>query len=95
MSIHNLAPFFNTAEFATDVAFAGLPVVVGMYEHDYVRSVGGIGMDNSSRAVYLPNESIPANVIGRVVVINAESYTVVDKIPDDMPEVSVLILEQV
>ncbi|MBX9870341.1 MAG: hypothetical protein K2X63_11115 [Burkholderiaceae bacterium] len=93
MSPTNLAPFFNTAEFATPVVFDGLPAVAGLYEHDYVRSLGGVGMDNSARAVLLPVADVPANVIGRQVTVEGVSYVVADKTPDDDPGLVALILE--
>lgn len=86
--------FFSTDEFADQATFAGLPSVGGILEKNYVRSVGGIGMENSEIALLLPNKNVPANVIDREVTIKGVTYIVADKAPDnDMPDVTALFLE--
>lgn len=86
--------FFNADEFADEATFTGLPSVVGILEKNYVRSVGGIGMENSEIALLLPNKAVPANVISREVTINSVTYVVADKAKDnDMPDVTALFLE--
>lgn len=86
--------FFKADEFADQATFTGLPSVVGILEKNYVRSVGGIGMENSSIALLVPNKDVPANVIDREVTINGVTYVVADKAPDnDMLDVTALFLE--
>lgn len=89
----DISQFFKLGEFAVEVAFTGLPNVAGLFEKNYVRSVGGIGIENSTIAVLLPNASVPVNVIDRVVTINGTSFVVADKAPDEMPGVTALFLE--
>ncbi len=89
----DISPFFSLDEFADVATFAGLPSVAGIFEKSYVRSVGGIGVENSAIALLLPNGSVPANVIDRVVTIDGNNYVVADKALDDMPGVTVLFLE--
>lgn len=89
----NIDQFFNASEFADEATFAGLPSVAGIFEKSYVRSVGGIGVENSAIALLLPNASVPANVIDRVVTIGGINYVVADKATEDMPGVTVLFLE--
>lgn len=85
--------FFNADEFADEATFTGLPSVVAILEKNYVRSVGGIGVENSEIAILLPNATVPANVIGRAVTISGINYVVADKAPDEMPGVTALFLE--
>lgn len=89
----DISPFFSLDEFATTVTFSGLPSVAGIFEKNYVRSVGGIGVENSAIALFLPNANVPVSVIDRVVAIDGNNYVVADKAPDDMPGVTALFLE--
>ena len=87
--------FFNPAELGDAASFSGIGVINGIFEKAFMRTSGDIGMENSSPALRLPNLWVPANVIGRTVTIKAVAYTVVAKEPDEMPDITVLILENV
>lgn len=89
----DLSVFFDTDEFADWVTFAGHPQVAGIFEKSFVRSLPGIGMEESSPAIKLPNGSVPSDVIGLSVTVLGVTYVAAAKEPDVRPGITVIFLE--
>lgn len=77
----DLTPFFNTAEFADDAMLDGFPVR-GIFERTYVEAGGGMGMSSTAPAFTLPTFDVPANPVGKLLVINGIAYRVAEHEPD-------------
>lgn len=92
----DLSLFFDVSEFAESVTFAGYPQVAAIFKNSYVRSLPGIGMEDSSPVIKLPDSSVPPDVIGLSVTVAGNSYVAAEKEPDaEMQGITVIYLEKV
>lgn len=88
----DLAPFFNTADFAVDATLGGV-AVKGIFDKSYqFGDVGGNGMASTQPAFTLATSAVPANPVGTTLVVGGVSYTVAAHEPDGTG-VSQLFLE--
>ena len=82
MFLEDLSPFFDTATgFATSDTLAGLPVS-GLFDSAYLLEDLGGGVAASGPVYTLPSASVPASVVGAVLVHGGRSYKVVEPMPD-------------
>lgn len=89
----DLAPFFNTAEFASDATLNGV-AVRGIFDAAYqLGDVGGQGMASTAPVLTLATTDVPASPVGKSVVVNSVSYVVAAHEPDGTG-VSLLLLKR-
>jgi hypothetical protein len=87
----DLAPFFNTAEFARDGTLDGV-AVRGILDLAYVAAGGGMGMSMTAPAFTLPAAAVPSAPVGKPLVVGNITYRIAQVEPDGTG-VTVLILE--
>lgn len=87
----DLTPFFADDVFAIAAVLAGT-AVRGIFDGAYVSAGAGLGMACSVPAFTLPTASVPAEVVGSTLAIDAVSYFVAEHQPDGTG-VSILLLE--
>lgn len=91
----DISLFFDVSEFAETVTFAGYPQVAGIFHSSFVKALPGIGMEDSSPAIKLPDASVPPDVIGLSVTVLGATYIAAEKEPDaQMQGVTVIYLEK-
>jgi hypothetical protein len=79
MFTEDLSTFFNAAEFATQGEIDNVPVT-GLFDNSYLeQDMSGSG---SAPTYTLPTASVPANVVGKPLVVNGITYKVVEPMPD-------------
>ena len=89
----DLAPFFDTDEFAVDATLNGV-AVRGICDNSYqLGDVGGQGMASTAPVLTLATTDVPASPVGKSVVVNSVSYVVAAHEPDGTG-VSLLLLEK-
>ena len=89
----DLAPFFDTDEFAVDATLNGV-AVRGIFDNSYqLGDVGGQGMASTAPVLTLATTDVPASPVGKSVVINSVSFVVAAHEPDGTG-VSLLLLEK-
>lgn len=94
MFVEDLSQFFSPAEFSVPVTLPGGAVVQGIFDNGYAAgSVGVTGMASARPTLTLPAASVPANPVGKVVVVGGLSYTISTREPDGTG-VDVLELER-
>jgi hypothetical protein len=79
--VEDLAPFFNTADFATDATLAGV-AVKGIFDNQYLLEDVGGGVAVSGPVFTLASSAVPANVAGATLVVSGVTYKVVEPMPD-------------
>lgn len=85
--------FFKASEFASNATLAGL-AVTGVFDAAYESGAVGLsGMSSTQPGYTLASASVPAGVVGQLLVQAGVSYTVVEHQPDGTG-VSVLLLER-
>lgn len=93
MFAEDLTQFFNADEFADEARLSGVDVV-GIFDKTYAITDGGMGMSSTRPAFTLPASDVPANPIGRILVIGNVSYGIASIDPDGSDRnVTVLLLE--
>lgn len=92
MFAEDLAPFFNTAEFATAVVFGGTTTVKAIFDNAYIEG-GGFNVGGTRPLLTCRSADVAAVAVGTPVVVNAVSYTVAEIEPDGTG-VSVLHLQR-
>lgn len=90
--VDDMSVFFSTAEFADDAMLDGV-LVRGIFDRTYVEAGGGMGMSSTAPAFTLPTVDVPANPVGKLLVIGDVTYSVAENEPDGTG-ISVLILER-
>jgi hypothetical protein len=89
----DLSQFFNVAEFATPATLDGA-AVAGIFDAGYIQGlVGAAGIASTGTAYMLPTASVPANPVGKALVVNGTTYHVAEHQPDGTG-VSLLLLER-
>lgn len=88
----DLSPFFSAAEFADDAMLDGV-AVQGIFDRTYVEAGGGMGMSSTVPAFTLPTIAVPANPVGKLLVVKGVTYVVVTPEPDGTG-ITLLILER-
>ena len=89
----DLSQFFNVAEFATAATLDGA-AVTGIFDALYIQGlVGAAGIASTGPAYMLPTASVPANPVGKALVVNGTTYSVAEHQPDGTG-VSLLLLER-
>ena len=89
----DLTSFFNASEFATTATLNGV-TVTGIFDNGYMQAlVGQTGVATTTPSYQLATASVPANPVGKAMVINSLNYTVAEHQPDGTG-VSMLYLER-
>lgn len=88
----DLTPFFAAGEFSHTEDQLDGKNVIGIFDGQYSRTGGGMGMSNSHPAYHLPSASVPKDPAGCVLRHKGVLYIVVDEEPDGTG-LTVLILE--
>jgi hypothetical protein len=78
---------------ATATIEGGEPVLVIFDEEHAVASAGPLGLATTSPAVSILSASVPANPVGKALVVRSVNYTVAEHHPDGTG-MSVLLLEK-
>ena len=79
MFVEDLTPFFEVNAFATTANLDGV-AVVGIFDNSYLdQTLSGSG---SAPIFTLPTASVPANVVGKLLVVTGTTYKVVEPMPD-------------
>lgn len=90
----DLTPFFNTAEFASDATLDGV-AVRGIFDNAYqLGDVGGQGMASTAPVLTLATTDVPANPMGKSVVVNSVSYVIAAPPEHDGTGVTLLLLKK-
>lgn len=91
--VEDLAPFFDTDEFASDATLNGV-AVRGIFDNAYqLGDVGASGMASTAPVLTLATTDVPTDPVGKSVVVNSLSFVVVAHEPDGTG-VSLLLLEK-
>ena len=92
----NLGHFFNNDEFADSASFSNGLVTSVIFDQQYMKTSGPMGMENASPAILMPTASVPENVIGMTVTVVGMTYEVAEKErePDGDPALTVLYLDE-
>lgn len=84
--------FFEASEFAVSATVDGIAMSV-IFDAAYaLGDVGNFGMSSAAPVVTLPTAKVPADPIGKPVVVNGKSYLVTVHQPDGTG-ISTLTLE--
>jgi hypothetical protein len=92
MFVENLNVFFQSDEFAVDATLNGM-AVRGVFDNEFDASSIAVGdIAGSSPGFTLRTVDVPAKPVGKLLVLGAKTYKVVEHRPDGTG-VSVLRLE--
>ena len=77
----DLAPFFQSNEFASDATLGGV-AVRGIFDNGYQAFAVGPDVFATGPVFLMPSSSVPPNVTQLTLVVGAESWGVVEVEPD-------------
>jgi len=73
--------FLNTADFAVTGTLNGVSVN-GIFDRAFEVATAGVGFASSNPGFQLSSSDVPASPVGKTLVVNSTSYTVVEAHPD-------------
>lgn len=86
-------PFFATADFGVTATFDGSTSVNGIFDDEYVEAFAGDeGISSSLPRFTCPTASVP-DPVGKTLLVNSTSYTVVEAQPDGTGVVTLVLSE--
>ncbi|OWW18413.1 head-tail joining protein [Noviherbaspirillum denitrificans] len=90
MFVENTAPFFS--DFGVAAMLDGVSVR-GIFDNAYSHAGAGVGMAVSNPAFTLGTESVPANPVGKLLIVGSVTYAIAEHHPDGTG-MSILLLEE-
>jgi hypothetical protein len=84
--------YLSTNEFASDATLNGV-AVRGIFDNAYVATEPGMGMSSTQPLFALPTADVPANPVGKSLIVNGATYAIASHEPDGTG-MSTLILER-